>query len=124
MKPIRRQRLLLAVTFWLALVSNALPAQIMTMRVSGFCKCEICCGPHACGITASGRPAVGKLIAAPRNFRFGTMIEVPGYGVAPVLDRGGKIKGRRLDLLFASHAAAKKWGVRFLKVKIRKVRNT
>ena len=38
--------------------------------------------------------------------------------VVPVLDRGGAIKGQRLDLLFPTHEAAIQWGVRMLPVTI------
>jgi len=41
------------------------------------------------------------------------MISVPGYDkgrIVPVLDKGGAIKGARLDVLFATHEAARQWG--------------
>jgi hypothetical protein len=49
------------------------------------------------------------------------MISIPGYdsgSIVPVLDRGGAIKGRRLDVLFPTHEAAKKWGARRLTVTV------
>ena len=46
------------------------------------------------------------------------MIDVPGYGLAPVYDRGGAIKGNRLDLYFPTHHDALKWGARHLTVTI------
>lgn len=86
---------------------------------TAYCSpCRICCGPKSKGITASGRPATGLCIAAPRSIRFGTRIHVPGYGVGTVLDRGGAIHGQRLDLLFSSHANALKWGRKWLTVTI------
>ena len=54
------------------------------MRVTAYCPCEKCCGDWSDGFTASGKPAEGKLIAAPRNYAFGTRMDVPGYGVAYV----------------------------------------
>lgn len=91
---------------------------IKRMKVTAYCTCSKCCGSWADGITASGKRAEGKLIAADRQYPFGTMMDVPGYGLASVEDRGGAIKGDKLDLLFPSHDAALQWGVRWLDVKI------
>jgi 3D (Asp-Asp-Asp) domain-containing protein len=86
----------------------------VTYRVSAYCPCSRCCGKWADGITASGKPAVGLCIAAPPEIPFGSLVTVPGYGTAPVLDRGGAIRGLRMDVLFPTHEAALAWGVRYL----------
>jgi len=91
-------------------------------RVTAYCPCEKCCGDSADGITASGhriRPG-DKLAAADGRYPFGTMIEVPGYGRVPILDRGGVIKGHRIDVFFPTHKEALEWGVRALTVKVQK----
>lgn len=75
-------------------------------------------GQRGYGITASGAKAVGHCIAADPAIRFGTRIFVPGYGDGRVLDRGGAIRGDRLDVLLPTHKSAKAWGVRWLKVTI------
>ena len=36
----------------------------------------------------------------------------------PVLDRGGRIKGPRLDVLYPTHRSARRWGVRELTVTV------
>lgn len=92
--------------------------RVVRYRVTAYCPCAKCCGQHADGITASGKPATGLLVAADRSIPFGTMVQIPGYGTAPVLDRGGAIKGARLDVLFATHAEALQWGVQWLDVTI------
>jgi len=56
-------------------------------------------------------------VAAPKGFEFGTMLDIPGYGTVPVLDRGGAIKGNRLDVFFATHQEALNWGVKILTVR-------
>ena len=97
------------------------------MNVSAYCLCEKCCGrwfkdgfnAEGVRITASGVPAKGKLIAAPRIYPFGTIMDVPGYGDGvEVQDRGGVITGNKIDLLFPSHKEALNWGRRILKVKV------
>jgi 3D (Asp-Asp-Asp) domain-containing protein len=60
---------------------------------------------------------VGRIVAAPPDIRFETVLDVPGYGRAVVADRGGAIQGRRLDVLFPTHSQARAWGVRFLAVR-------
>ena len=92
------------------------------MRVSGYCPGACCCDQFADGITASGKPVTangGLIVAAPPSIPFGTVMDIPGYGRAVVLDRGGAIKGDRLDILFPSHQAALEWGIRYLDVTIR-----
>jgi 3D (Asp-Asp-Asp) domain-containing protein len=63
-----------------------------------------------------------KLVAADTEvLPFGSIISVPGYdneSVVPVLDRGGAIKGRRLDVLYPTHEQARKWGRQALEVTV------
>jgi len=101
------------------------PARKLQMVVTAYCPCRKCCGRHSDGKTASGRSihANGsRFVAADtRLLPFGTRLSVPGYHAGapvPVLDRGGRIKGNRLDVFFLSHAQAKRWGVRRLEVTV------
>jgi 3D (Asp-Asp-Asp) domain-containing protein len=99
------------------------------MIVTAYCPCTQCCGKRACGITACGlkihhkgheghEGKTIKFVAADKAIPFGTKLHVPGYGKAvPVLDRGGAIKGNRLDVYFPSHKEAMNWGVQVLNVK-------
>lgn len=95
------------------------------MRVTAYCPCEKCCGRWADGVTASGEPVTangGRFAAADRSIPFGTMIEIPGYNggrAVPVLDRGGAIRGDRLDVFFPTHEQALRWGVRHIDVTMR-----
>ena len=93
------------------------PARTMTMVTTAYSPDERSCGPNADGTTASGKSVWTngmKMAAADtRVLPFGTLISVPGYyddQPVPVLDRGGAIKGRRLDMLYPTHEIAKKWG--------------
>ena len=88
--------------------------------VTAYCPCRLCCGGHADGITASGhwiRPG-DRFVAGPPGLPFGTLIDVPGYGLVPVLDRGGAITEGRLDVFFPTHGEALEWGRRVLVVRV------
>lgn len=103
-------------------VASGLPiSSLVEMDVTAYCPCELCCGRFADGITASGKPATGFLVAAPPNIPFGTLMVIPGYAnglPVPVLDRGGSIKADKIDVLFPSHQEALNWGRQRLKVRI------
>ncbi len=49
---------------------------------------------------ASGKPVFPGMVAAPKEFPFGTKMYIPGIGMTEVADRGGAIKGNRLDIWF------------------------
>ena len=81
-----------------------------TFTVTGYCPCEKCCGKTD-GITASGAKAkANHTLAAPSTYNFGTKIQLDGYGTFVVEDRGGSIKGNRLDRFFNTHQEALNWG--------------
>ena len=98
--------------------------RLVRMRVTAYCPCDICCGPKAVGITASGHTVAadnGRFVAADPVLAFGTRLVVPGYNAGRpvrVLDRGGAIRGRSLDVYFDNHETARAWGVRYLAVAI------
>ncbi len=84
-------------------------------EVTAYCPCKKCCGKTN-GITASGKKAkAGRTIATSSQFSFGTKLVVGGK-VYTVEDRGGAIKGNRIDIFFASHKQALQFGRRKMKV--------
>jgi 3D (Asp-Asp-Asp) domain-containing protein len=108
-----------------------------SMWVTAYCHCEKCTSwtmdssgrpvftsgsekgkRKEIGITASGEYAKKGTIAAPSKYPFGTVMYVPGYGWGTVQDRGGAIKGDKLDLYFKSHKKALEWGRKNMKVTI------
>ena len=94
------------------------------MRVTAYCPCPKCCGRYSDGVTACGHKICPGdfFVAADRKYPFGTEMIIPGYKngeAVKVLDRGGVIRGNRLDVFFDSHQEALKWGVRNLDVKVR-----
>lgn len=67
--------------------------------------------------TASGvAPHYGAVAVDTRVIPMGTKLYVEGYGYATALDRGGAIKGNRIDLFFETREQATKWGLRWVKV--------
>jgi 3D (Asp-Asp-Asp) domain-containing protein len=98
--------------------------QTVRMRVTGYCACRKCCGRFADGITACGHKIKwgDAFVAADRKYSFGTEMIVPGYNNGKpikVLDRGGAIRGNKLDVFFHSHKEAMQWGVKYIDVKVR-----
>jgi len=130
--------------FLLALGLSTLNSQPSTLNpqlftITAYCPCKICCGPHAAGLTlwskqrtarsgnqtystgrtASGKPAVaGVTVAGPRALPFGTRLTIPGVGGRIIQDRLAKRFDSRLDVFFATHAEAKRFGIKKLNVTI------
>jgi len=99
--------------------------RVVWMEVTAYCPCKKCCGPKAQGLTASGKRINfndGLFVAADKKvFDFHTRLKIPGYAsgqTVPVLDRGGAIKGNKLDVFFPTHAEALKWGRQKLAVSV------
>lgn len=112
--------------------------EIKTLETTGYCSCGDCCdwertwygravftsGPNKgktkkVGITASGTKArKGTIAADTRVFPFGTIMYIEDYGYGVVEDRGGAIKGHKIDLFFPRHSQALKWGRQKKQVKI------
>lgn len=95
------------------------------MTVTAYSPDERSCGKWADGRTATNHSVWTngmRLVAAdPTILPYGSLLSIPGYAqgdTVPVLDCGGAIKGARLDLLFATHAEARRWGVKKLKVTV------
>jgi len=98
--------------------------KVVKMRVTGYCPCSQCCGVFSDGITANNhRIQPGDTFAAAdKSYPFGTEMVIPGYNASQsveVMDRGGAIKGNRLDLFFHTHQQALQWGVQYLDVLIK-----
>jgi 3D (Asp-Asp-Asp) domain-containing protein len=97
--------------------------QEVRMKVTAYCAGPECTGTHSPGITASGHKIQDGdvFVAADKRYPFGTEMVVPGYNndkPVKVLDRGGAIKGDRVDVFFPTHEEALEWGVQNLDVKV------
>lgn len=108
-------------------------------RVTAYCGCPICINvkEYQDGQFASGKPVYWGGAAADRRISFNSKIELlphwpqdlfvvhrflDGRRRFVVEDRGGKIKGRAIDLFIpdelGGHEMALEWGVRRMRVKV------
>lgn len=71
-------------------------------------------------MTASGRtPRVNHTIAADTSvLPMYTKVYIEGWGTYQVEDRGGAIKGKRIDIFVASESLASKYGIKYADVYI------
>lgn len=99
------------------------PIGYETYRATAYCACAKCCGKSD-GITASGEKAKeGVTIAADwKVLPKGTEVDIEGLGSRTVQDRGGAIKGRRIDVFMSSHEKALEFGVQDVLLTVRRVR--
>lgn len=75
------------------------------------------CGKWASGYTATGVKAEKGIVAVDDRFiPMGTRMYIPGYGFGVAADRGGAIKGMRIDLCYATYEEAIQFGRRSVKV--------
>ena len=87
-----------------------MPTYTETYTLTAYCPCEKCCGKTD-GITASGIKAVeGVTIAADTSvLPLGTQVVIDD-NIYTVQDRGGAIKGNRIDVYFDTHEKALEFG--------------
>lgn len=96
-------------------------------KLTAYCSCEKCCGYWATirPVDSEGNPIVytadgsvakhGVTVAADKDIPFGTVLMIDGHEYT-VQDRGGAIKGKRIDIYFDSHEAAKEFGVKYMEI--------
>lgn len=86
--------------------------------ITAYCTCRVCCGVYSGhNRTASGTvPTSNRTIAVDTNvIPFGTKVVINGQ-VYVAEDRGGAIKGKRIDMFFMTHKEALRWGRRTMEV--------
>lgn len=97
-----------------------------TALVTAYCPCAKCCGTQSPGITSIGKTAWKPGLAAdPIYLHYGTEVFVPGYGMSVIDDTGGAMRRHwrrdgmlHIDVRMTYHYEARKWGKRYLRVKI------
>lgn len=93
---------------------------IGTYTATAYCPCRECCGKTD-GITASGvKATAGRTIAADiSKLPYGSEVYIDGQKYT-VEDKGGAIKGNRIDIYFDTHAEATEYGKRQVELYIEK----
>ena len=79
---------------------------------------EITAYTHSGRPTASGLWPAPGMAACPPELELGTRVRLEGRGILICRDRGGAIRGRRLDLFLESREEAIRWGRKRLEVEI------
>jgi 3D (Asp-Asp-Asp) domain-containing protein len=108
------------------------PEEWVEFVATAYCPCEKCCGVWATKreLDDNGNPIVygatgiileqGISVAADKTYPMGTSLEIEGMGTYIVHDRGGAIKGNRLDIYFDNHTDALEFGVQTVNVRVTK----
>lgn len=85
---------------------------IINATITAYCACKLCCGPNAKGICANGKTPKGNYtVAASRSIPFGTKCIIGGVCYT-VEDRLAKRYDSRIDVYFAKHSDARKFGIK------------
>ena len=98
----------------------------VAVTATAYCPCDKCCGawaenrPDGIVYTASGAIAQeGVTIAADWDvYPPGTVLYIEGLGEYTVQDRGGAIKGQKIDIYFENHEDALQFGRQEVTIKV------
>ncbi|CEO89826.1 3D domain-containing protein [Syntrophaceticus schinkii] len=95
----------------------------LTVTVTAYCPCPICCGKSD-GITSSGTLAKKQQTIAvdPDVIPIGSEVYLEGLGTFIAEDTGGAIKGNRIDIFMEDHNQALLFGIQEIKAYLSKGR--
>nr|WP_239587054.1 3D domain-containing protein [Bacillus ectoiniformans] len=99
-------------------VSNTSNKTITVTSTAYTASCRGCSGVTATGINLKKNPFAKVIAVDPKVIPLGTKVYVEGYGEAIAGDKGGAIKGHKVDVFISNLGRAKKWGKRTVKVTI------
>ncbi|MFT8323207.1 MAG: ubiquitin-like domain-containing protein [Bacillus sp. (in: firmicutes)] len=81
-------------------------------------SCNGCSGYTATGINLKANPNAKVIAVDPNYIPLGTKVYVEGYGYAVAADTGSAIKGKKIDVFFATKAEAYRWGSKPVNIKV------
>ena len=86
--------------------------------ISFYCDCPICTKTAKGSRTATGiKPKEGKTIACDgKTLKMGDIVYIESVGVRICQDKGGAIKGNKIDVYMDDHNIAKEMGIRKVNV--------
>ncbi len=91
--------------------------KIVTLQATAYYPGPEDTWPYASGITASGLKAgYGVVAVDPKVIKLKALLYVEGYGFAIAADKGGAIKGNKIDLCFDTYEEAVQFGRKSVKV--------
>ncbi|USK85229.1 G5 and 3D domain-containing protein [Peribacillus asahii] len=81
-------------------------------------SCNGCSGVTATGMNLKSNPHAKVIAVDPNVIPLGSKVHVEGYGYAVAADKGGAIRGNKIDVFIPSKSEAYRWGVKRVKVRI------
>lgn len=86
--------------------------------ISHYCDCPICTGTQKGSRTVSGiKPKEGRTIACDgKILKMGDIVYIENYGIRICEDKGGAIKGNRIDVYIKEHKKALNMGIKKARV--------
>ena len=97
------------------------PTVVKTFKVTATAftaNCKGCSGITSTGFNLKKNPDAKIIAVDPKVIPLGTKVWVEGYGEAIAADKGGSIKGNKIDVFMSSNKKATNWGRRTVTVKI------
>jgi 3D (Asp-Asp-Asp) domain-containing protein len=104
-----------------AKTTSAKKYKTITVNATAYtADCKGCSGITASGLNLKKNPKVKAISVDPKVIPLGTKVHVEGYGDAIAADKGGAIKGNKIDVFYSSKSKAINWGRKTVKVKVYK----
>lgn len=97
------------------------PKVVETFKVTATAftaNCKGCSGVTSTGFNLKKNPDAKIIAVDPEVIPLGTKVWVEGYGEAIAADKGGSIKGNKIDVFMSSNKQAINWGRRTVTIKI------
>ncbi|CAH0305191.1 Cell wall-binding protein YocH [Peribacillus sp. Bi96] len=99
-------------------VSSTNGKEIYVSSTAYTASCKGCSGVTSTGVDLKSNPGAKIIAVDPSVIPLGSKVYVEGYGYAVAADKGGAIKGNRIDVFFSSKNDAYRWGVKKVKVRV------
>ncbi|MED3762084.1 ubiquitin-like domain-containing protein [Peribacillus frigoritolerans] len=99
-------------------VSSSSGKEIYVSSTAYTASCKGCSGVTSTGVDLKSNPGAKIIAVDPSVIPMGSKVYVEGYGYAVAADKGGAIKGNRIDVFFSSKNDAYRWGVKRVKIRV------
>lgn len=99
-------------------VSSTSGKEIYVSSTAYTASCKGCSGVTSTGIDLKSSPGAKIIAVDPSVIPMGSKVYVEGYGYAVAADKGGAIKGNRIDVFFSSKSDAYRWGAKKVKIRV------